>query len=252
MALAEQPVDKKVVLAGVAGVGDPGALEMAMEYLREESIQDDAGRAAVKIARAICSAYPSDVRPVLDMILRTSKNEETRDRVRDVFDLMSRFEDYITAWKVSGPYTVKDKGGSEIFDVVFAPEWTRDEKKAWHIMPAGTNKDRPWLMELDRVLGGENRCAYLRSAVWSPESQEVLLELGSDDGIKVWLNRALIHGNNASRACAPGQDRIRTVLRKGWNELLLKITQGGGEWSACARFRAPDGGSAEGVKARVD
>jgi hypothetical protein len=79
----------------------------------------------------------------------------------------------------------------------------------------------------------------------------VLLEIGSDDGIKVWLNGKLIHGNNASRGCTPGEDKIRTELDEGWNRLLLKVTQGGGEWSACARFRTPEGDRIDGLKGDV-
>jgi hypothetical protein len=77
-----------------------------------------------------------------------------------------------------------------------------------------------------------------------------LLELGSDDGIKAWLNQEVIHTNNALRGCGPGQDKVNAMLRQGWNELMLKVTNDGGGWGACARLRAPDGGAVTGV--RVD
>jgi hypothetical protein len=36
------------------------------------------------------------------------------------------------------------------------------------------------------------------------------------------------------------QDAAPIKLKKGPNELLLKISQGGGGWSACARIVGPD------------
>ncbi len=119
-------------------------------------------------------------------------------------------------------------------------------------MPAGTDKNRPWLMELDKVLGGNNRVAYLRNKVWSEKSRKVRLELGSDDGIKVWLNGQIVHTNNATRPAAPGQDKTNVTVKQGWNQLLLKITQGGGEWAVCARFRQVDGGKLEGLKVQTE
>ena len=76
--------------------------------------------------------------------------------------------------------------------------------------------------------------------------------LGSDDGIKVWLNGQLVHANNVTRGAGPGQDKVEVTLKQGWNRLLLKITQSGGEWAACARLRRLDGSKLEGLKVQVE
>jgi hypothetical protein len=104
---------------------------------------------------------------------------------------------------------------------------------------------------MDKLLGGDNRVAYLRTRVSSDKEQKARLEIGSDDGIKVWLNGQVVHANNVIRAAAPAQDNVEVTLKQGWNQLLLKVTQGGGEWSVCARLRAPDGGRPEGLKVQV-
>jgi hypothetical protein len=98
------------------------------------------------------------------------------------------------------------------------------------------------------VLGGEQRVAYLRTRVWSEKAQPLVLELGSDDGVKVWLNRRVVFGNNAVRGIAPAQDKVKVELRQDWNELMLKVTQNVMGWAACARFRTPDGGAASGLR----
>ena len=97
---------------------------------------------------------------------------------------------------------------------------------------------RPWFvnfMDL-RGIGGGNRAVYLRTKVPSSRERKATLEIGSDDGVKVWLNGKLVHAKNASRGLREGEDRVRVTLRKGSNTLLLKITQGGGDWSACVKI----------------
>jgi hypothetical protein len=74
----------------------------------------------------------------------------------------------------------------------------------------------------------------------APEATDAILLMGSDDGIKVWLNGAIVHNNNIDRGQVVDQDMAPIKLKKGENELLLKITQGGGGWSACARIVGPD------------
>jgi len=71
--------------------------------------------------------------------------------------------------------------------------------------------------------------------------------LGSNDGIKAWLNGDLIHGLNVGRPLTPGQDKVPVKLKAGDNLLLLAIYQHGGQWGACARLRSADGGAIEGV-----
>ncbi|OPZ96078.1 MAG: hypothetical protein BWY71_02032 [Planctomycetes bacterium ADurb.Bin412] len=41
------------------------------------------------------------------------------------------------------------------------------------------------------------------------------------------------------------------TLKQGWNTLLMKVTQGSGNWTACARFRALDGSKLEGLKVQI-
>ncbi|MGA9120924.1 MAG: putative Ig domain-containing protein [Bacteroidota bacterium] len=72
-------------------------------------------------------------------------------------------------------------------------------------------------------------CAtYLARDVRAERETTLTLYLGSDDGIKVWMNGAIVLEDNASRGCAPNQDTAHIRLRKGRNTLLLKITNGEG------------------------
>jgi HEAT repeat protein len=252
MKLAPDVPEKRKVLSGLANTKSLAALEMAATCLEDSALQQEAEIAVTKIGEGIYGSYPEKTKEVLGKVMQTSKSDSLREQAQNVINQIGRFEDYITAWQVSGPYTQQGADGAALFDVAFAPEKPSAQDVHWQIMPAGTNQDSPWLMELDRALGGDNRAAYLRTNVWSDKSQKVLLELGSDDGIKVWLNGQLVHANNATRPASPGQDKAEVTLKQGWNQLLLKVTQSGGEWAVCARIRQLDGGKLEGLKYQAE
>jgi len=52
-----------------------------------------------------------------------------------------------------------------------------------------------------------------------------VLELGSDDGVKIWLNGSQIYALNTARPLQPGSDKVNLTLRAGWNLLVAKVTQ---------------------------
>ena len=155
----------------------------------------------------------------------------------------------ILIWVFSGPYKLEGKTGVELFDLVFEPE-KAGSKADWRpVGQGGVNKTG--LVELNKVLAGDERVAYLKTQITSERDQEARLEIGSDDGVKVWLNDKVVHANNVIRACTTGEDKVKVSLSRGVNRLLLKVTQGGGEWSACCRLRAPDGAPLDGVTVAV-
>ena len=86
----------------------------------------------------------------------------------------------------------------------------------------------------------ENSAAYLYRTVTTARAQEVMVSLGSDDAIKVFLNGKQVFANNASRGPAPDQDKTKLALAGGENHLVLKIVNAGGP----AGFYFKLGGSA--------
>jgi hypothetical protein len=78
------------------------------------------------------------------------------------------------------------------------------------------------------VFSAPNSANYLHKVITADAPRDLPLSLGSDDGIKVFLNGKQVHANNIGRAAAADQDKITVKLRKGANHLLLKIHNGGG------------------------
>ncbi len=82
--------------------------------------------------------------------------------------------------------------------------------------------------------------SYAHTYVFAPEEMTVDLMLGSDDGIKVFVNEKEIHRFLAVRIAEPDQTRISVQLNAGWNQLLLKLENNFGGYAFYARFMDPE------------
>jgi alpha-mannosidase len=74
---------------------------------------------------------------------------------------------------------------------------------------------------------------YIHASVAS----ESTLIMGSDDGIAARLNGEWVWKNHTARGYAAEDDMVRVRFRKGWNRLLLKISQIDGGWAFSCRVR---------------
>ena len=68
--------------------------------------------------------------------------------------------------------------------------------------------------------------------------------------IKVWVNNKLVHQNNQERGHEQGQDIAEVNLEKGWNSILMKVTQGVGGWGASLAISDSDRELIGGLKYR--
>ncbi|MCC7064121.1 MAG: DUF1553 domain-containing protein [Planctomycetes bacterium] len=75
---------------------------------------------------------------------------------------------------------------------------------------------------------GDNSAFYLHRTIHAEVAATAVLSLGSDDAIKVWWNGAEVLAKEVGRGAAADQELLSVALRPGDNELLLKITNGGG------------------------
>jgi CubicO group peptidase (beta-lactamase class C family) len=86
-------------------------------------------------------------------------------------------------------------------------------------------------------LGGQKEfaVAYAWSDIDMPEKASVLLGVGSDDGVKVWLNGKLVHESWVGRAAQIDDDLVPVELPKGRSRLLLKVQNMQGPWGFVCR-----------------
>ena len=246
--LAQRPEEKRLILSGLAQVNSPKALDLVKPFLDEEAVRAEAALAGLQIVTIAGTGDSQRAKAVLSKILAAAVDEDLREKARAALGEIERYEDHIIDWQVSGPYAEEGKTYSALFDVAFPPEQPGAGGVQWSPMPSRTDPRRPWILDLLKAIGGEQRAAYLRTGVYSPKRQPARLEMGSDDGVKVWLNGRLVHANNIARAAIPGSDTADAVLAKGWNAVLVKITQNAAPWEFCLRIRKRDGSKIEGLK----
>lgn len=77
---------------------------------------------------------------------------------------------------------------------------------------------------------------YAHSYVYSPTTRSVKLKLGSDDGMKVWLNGSVIATVYDNRGITPDSEVYNVTLNAGWNSLLMKVANTTGGYALSARF----------------
>lgn len=128
------------------------------------------------------------------------------------------------AWHSIGPFTSEHPFADQ-----FGPE------KTPAAAPAGESNGKRWVRQDDWVDGEiielpnvDLSANYVTREIQSRKSTEIKAYLGSDDGIKLWLNGTLVLEHDIHRGCSRNQEIVSLPLRQGRNMLLIKITNGGG------------------------
>ncbi|MBI4560208.1 MAG: DUF4838 domain-containing protein [Candidatus Hydrogenedentes bacterium] len=78
--------------------------------------------------------------------------------------------------------------------------------------------------------------AYGYCEIQSAAKVACVLAVGSNDGIRVWLNGDEVLDAPTARGLRPDDDLIPVVLDPGRNTLLVKVTEHGNKWGFCCRL----------------
>ena len=146
-------------------------------------------------------------------------------------------------WNVVGPFPVgKDLGYTE----VYPPEkgvdlsatykglddkditWKKLDAQTWLTL-AGPNRIAPW----------ENVLAYAQLYIKSPDDRNARAFISVDDAGKLFVNGELMWAVPGGHAIKIDEYEIPIKLKAGWNEILIKVGQGGGNWGVAFRMYDP-------------
>ncbi len=72
--------------------------------------------------------------------------------------------------------------------------------------------------------------AYLYTTIDSPQTQSIEFTMGSDDGLRVWLNGELLLDKDVPRGLNPTEDRVTFDLAEGPNDVMFEIVDGVAGW----------------------
>jgi hypothetical protein len=155
-------------------------------------------------------------------------------------------EPFVRSWLLLGPLPDPDGRG---YERVYPPETEKFDlrkqydgiggKLGWKRYQSGTDQ-----IDLRKFFAHKERAvAYAVCWVLCDRPRPTLLSAGSDDGVKIWFNRKQVLARDILRASAPRQDDVRAELAAGWNEVLVKVdNRGGNEWNFYLELRAPETG----------
>jgi CubicO group peptidase (beta-lactamase class C family) len=162
---------------------------------------------------------------------------------------------FMTTWLVLGPISVTDEAypHMEAQKEAFAVDFLADQggESGVHPAPGSVHKigDKEYTWQLVRSesdivnlidVYGEKEfvVAYAWAEIEVPEAMTAVLGIGSDDGVKVWLNGELVHENWIGRAVNKDDDVVGVSLRQK-NQLLLKVQNQVRGWGFACRILGP-------------
>ena len=159
---------------------------------------------------------------------------------------------FLRRWLFLGPidipwhgegYFPNDQAQKEFFDVDhvaldrFQPQvQIGDKGYQWAVLDSEYG-----VIDLSAVFPDWFKVAYAWAQIDMPEARSGILGIGSDDHVKVWLNGELVHENwvEGGRGVVADNDRVPVTFRKGTNQLVLKVQDGGGPWGFACRLLGP-------------
>ena len=152
-------------------------------------------------------------------------------------------------WHLLGPVPGGDFADAR--DRAFAPE--RDgaqldqeqEGLRWQARPGFVDgKIHNW--------SGANSAFYLHRTLRAAVACEVTLSLGSDDAIAAWCNGEEVLRKNVAHGAQLDQERVVVKLHPGDNDLLLKVTNGGGPGGFAFELWGPSEGGLRQALRRIE
>ena len=166
-------------------------------------------------------------------ITRMAENAE-RGSIQNFIARVKSSNSFKKDWWLIGPFANTDEKGLQI---IYPPEQEFDPAKTYL---GAQNKPVKWQQYKNELSGyvdftkifhpSELGVAYARGSINMAKAGNVKIGVGSNDGVRLWINGKLVLDHKIARKAVPNQDIITVPLNKGENIVLLKIDQLGGGW----------------------
>lgn len=235
-------------LTGLARHASPQHLELVEPYTRNEATRSAALRAYVAIGIALVNAGEEDrAREVLTSAVRLGAPRDSANAAIEALRRLGVEADFaaeagfLTAWRVVGPFNTSQEPSWDhaVEGVLEARGREPVRGLEWQRVDTGDIQGIVNLLPL--MTPNQNVAAYAYAEFRVEAAQDAVLGIGSDDGVAVWLNGEVVHRNNAARPIRVDEDKAPVSLVEGTNWVLLKVTQGGGDWGFTVRVMDAEG-----------
>ena len=247
--VCERDVERGLILDQIAAINDIAAFHKLEELADDKTIGDMAASALAKNAKLYGQPEFAIVTKSLAAFIAKTTGDAQKD-LKEALSAVCAPYGYITKWRYSNVYTAKDEKGADACPAAhktfFLPEKPDYNYSKWPKFVPAKDSKTPEVVTLHKCLGGVQRTAYIVAYIHADADKEAILEMGSDDMLKAWMNGEMIVDSPKYQALVRASYKIPVKLKKGKNTLLMKVSQGGNNWEACAALKNVDGGLLEG------
>ena len=177
---------------------------------------------------------PTDWRLDIAKKLRKGKTAEVMEQLG-----------FVRQFKVIGPFGCESCNN---FDQPFPPEQEIDFSQAYNL----NGRTQAWkslsadpetgYLDLRAAFSPTDWvCAYAYCKVESPQARPAQIRLGTNDTGTLWFNGEKVLARNVERVAEPDADVVPVKLRKGDNEILIKVCNTGLNWGLYLRLTDEQG-----------
>ena len=156
----------------------------------------------------------------------------------DISKLIARVESahttyFVTDWWLIGPFDNTDKKGltsvlppEQGFDPVVTYSGKNGIQVKWRHYD-----DRAGYIDFAKLFQpSKSAVAYAYREMLVEDNKNMKIGIGSNDGVRVWINEKLVLDRPVSRNAEPNQDVVSIPLKKGKNAILVKVDLLAGGW----------------------
>jgi len=260
--VAESSVQQRRAVEHLAEIADPGSLPILARVKNERALREPYERAVLAIADGLRDFDRDQAKEWYAEVLDATDN---RDRANHAWQALRRLgatghpaadRGFVTRYWLIGPMPGPGLATAWMPEETYLDDasWQNEEpfhrgEQAFAATQGRTVRWQPHQVEdafgvvdLRETIGDEmDVVAYALAEVWVDTEREIQLNIGSDDGIAVWLNGELVHRHDAARPLKIDEDSQTVTLRPGRNEIFCKIGQGTREWGFALRLTDADG-----------
>jgi len=159
---------------------------------------------------------------------------------------MAALKGCIPTWWVIGPFPCGDFRGAALKpwfpeeEIALGKTYQVEGRKLrWRLIHS--DHEKGWVVLTGKLRPGNRVLAYAYTVLTLAEATDATLAFGRDDGLTVWVNGQELYNEHGPSALGSQEHSVRTRLLAGENHILVKCTQGGGDWGFYLRATTPDG-----------
>ncbi len=224
------PELKQIALKGLTNNPDERALDAYLDGLTHK--QKEIRVSSREALRAIANRVRKEV---FQRIRKRSLSDDVMQQLSMIF----REPVPIREWHIAGPFK---RDQSRPFPAgQFSSDQSFEGKNGtvgWKKAKGGADHGK---INLQAVLKDiDHASAFARASITVDEPTETELILGSDDGLRVWINGDKVFEDMGTRGWGPDQFRVPVTLENGTNEIVCKIEEHEGSWAFSVKYYRQD------------